>query len=308
MTQLDELSRRAPWVVSSTFFCSRSDVSFSGRHSESILGIPASDRASLVLVIERKRESRPLDSRPPGLCTAPRRERPTGPFFAESTTKPATTPRAKKRGPPCPLEANGHPPLQEAQASSHPPLQEAQASSHPPLQEAQVNSHPPPQEASAREVSERRLDPGVAYLPWRLTPIDFVRPDRPPTDPRPRPTVSRGTQTEGSASPPSPPVRTPTKPLTPGRSKQRSPTKPLTPGRPRGPSIRTFRTPSRQPATPSKRPRPSESPGRFADLLRAAGTGVAGPQPIENGHLNPAATDSTIPAQAIRAGPDEGPI
>ncbi|XP_011702904.1 PREDICTED: leucine-rich repeat extensin-like protein 5 [Wasmannia auropunctata] len=170
---------------------------------------------------------------PRGLIPSP----PIRATFADSTRRSsATTPRAWKRGPPCPLE---------------------------------VSSRSSPREAPATdETPESRPDPGVAFLPasdaHRRHPAGCAATLGPST----RPVVSRGTQTEEVITPPSPPVRTPTKPLTPGRSKQHSPTKPLTPGRPKGPSVRTFRTPSHQPTTPSRRLRPSGSPGRFADLLR----------------------------------------
>ncbi|XP_011698921.1 PREDICTED: uncharacterized protein LOC105456515 [Wasmannia auropunctata] len=211
----------------------------------------------------------------PGLCTAPRRVRPAGPFFAESTTKPAITPRAKKRGPPCPLEANGHPPLHEAQASNHPSLQEAQASSHP----------PPPQEVSA--VEEARSSTYGSSAPANGQPRNADR--------RKHLTTKSAGQDADEADD--------------ARANEAAQPHEAADSRATKGSLHPDLPHAQSPASDAvKTPTTFRVPGALRGPPPATGTGVAGPQPIENGHLNPAATDSTIPAQAICAGPDEGPL
>ncbi|XP_011687079.1 PREDICTED: uncharacterized protein LOC105449520 [Wasmannia auropunctata] len=180
----------------------------------------------------------------------------------------------RKGGHPVPSRQNGHPPLQEAQAISHPPLQEAQAS-----------SHPPPQEASATE--EARSATYESSAPANGQPRNANRGEH-------FATKSAGRDADEAVD---------------ARASEAAQPHEAADSRATEGSLHPDLSHAQSPASDAvKAPTTFRVPGALRGPPPAAGTGVAGSQPIENGHLNPAATDSTFPAQAIRTGPDEGPL
>ncbi|XP_011699059.1 PREDICTED: cuticle collagen 1-like [Wasmannia auropunctata] len=189
----------------------------------------------------------------------------------------SNTPRAKKRGPPA---SPGAPYLRTSprKVAASPNGHERRLDQGPPVSPGAPDRRTSPRKATAvSDGHERRLDPGISLRPWRLIALQLPDRERPPTDPRPRPTVDRATQTEDVVGPPSPPLRTPTRPRTPGRPGSpvirlpHTPARPRTPGRPGSPVIRFPRSPGHSPSAPApaaKRSRPSESSGRFEEVLR----------------------------------------